>query len=155
MEDVAALTSLLDAHLGTPAAYHVRSVYLTRQSRKGEHRIRARYYNSDPTSWLECKRTTARSHVVKRRTRSRGDLPTCWERRGTVNYARRAWERDSIRVTIDEGVERATGDQLSGYVVEVKGPRVPKWLRAALPKQAKGFSKRKWALSPPDLAAVA
>ncbi len=127
-----------------PDQYRVRTDYYLRRSRKGEHRVRVRHYNDEPTAWIECKRWTD-AVVTKRRSKGTGTL-TAWDHKGAVTYLRDAWERGPVRVTLDRYVVAETGQELPGCVLEVKATKVPRWLRRRLPERAKGFSKRRWML---------
>lgn len=138
------LAELLTDELGTPAEYDVRTVYYTHRSKKREHRIRARYYGTEPVAWIECKRRVM-AEVIKRRVK-KGRISAPWREVGSVTYHRRAWEAKDLRVTLDEGVSATSGMRrsLPGFVLEVKGEKVPVWLRAALPSRDRLFSKRRW-----------
>lgn len=140
----AAVSDLLGKHLGAPDHYRVRTRYYLRRSGKGEHRIRVRHYNDEPTAWVECKRRSD-AFVTKRRSKGTPVL-TAWQDMGAVTYLREAWERGGVRVTLDRYVTDESGRELDGLVLEVKADRVPRWLRRALPPRAKGFSKRRWML---------
>ncbi len=141
------LAELLTDELGVPAEYDVRTVYY--EFRK--HRIRARYYGTEPVAWIECKRRVM-AEVIKRRFK-KGQVRAPWREVGVVTYHRRAWDAKGLRVTLDEAVTATSGLVLPGLVLEVKGDKVPGWLKAVIPQRDRKFSKRRWVAGRIDMGA--
>lgn len=141
--DPTVIAEVLTRKAGAPTTYRIRTVYCVRNDR----RIRLRAYDNTAPLWVECKRRKD-GVVLKRRAKSRllkGQVPTGWKEVTHVTYRRKAWDlTDDVRVTIDRSV-RSGNIWLGCSVVEVKGPKVPRWLRALLPRRERTFSKRRWA----------
>ena len=129
---------------GKPDQYNILTAYLS-PPRNGAH-YRLRYYNDEPTAWMERKQARGKN-VVKHRVPTklgRHDVPNGFRFNGRVTYSRLAWDLPNVRVTVDQNVKSGTV-ALPSSVVEVKGDNVPSWLAPLLPQRAKGFSKRRWA----------
>ena len=134
---------LLDKR-GDPESYSIRTIYLERPGSMSPTRFRLRYYDGDNVGWLERKRR--RGVFVAKRRRHEDEMPVPGDlvRIAHVTYDRLAWEFGDLRVTLDLGVNDGSR-LLAPSVLEVKGEKVPKWLRDVLPDRARTFSKRRWA----------
>ncbi len=129
---------------GDPESYGIRTVYLERPGSTSPTRFRLRYYNGDNVGWLERKRRRGVFVAKRRKHESEAAVPLDLVRLAQVTYSRLAWEIGDLRITLDLGVTDGSRI-LTPSVVEVKGEKVPKWLRDVLPDRARSFSKRRWA----------
>lgn len=149
LDRVPFVSALLDGH-AERRGYDVRTVYL---ASSGPTKWRVRYYEGG-FGWLERKRRRGYLVVKHRQMLNDGeDRALRMSPVAGVAYSRQAWEFDGIRVTLDSGVREGWSATASSSadlrtldlaVLEVKGRRVPSWLRAALPRRARSFSKRRW-----------
>jgi hypothetical protein len=107
--------------------------------------LRLRRYRATGGMWLEQKYREDEALVKTRMEVIRFSEPPSVRVVAAVSYERTAYEDGATRITVDRDI-RSSGRAFPSCVLEVKGRGVPE-LEAALPPQAVGFSKYRWARS--------
>jgi hypothetical protein len=156
--DPTLIRDMLKRH-GVLGVYRVRTLYLDTpegtwsvpSNSKFNLKMRLRSYNDENLLWLESKSRSKNGNVTKHRYIV-SEPPRGYRTVAEVRYRREAFQKSSLRVTVDTHITAIHANGLQTCfpraVVEVKTKREPpKWLRKVLPDTPDRWSKVRWALA--------